>query len=249
MAHDLPRTRRQVGPRAALGRVARTALRRAVSPALAAIALVAASRDAAAETLPYQLEIGPSVGYVARTADSGGPTYAPGVSEGLVMRASLVSWLRVSGRYLLAYHGVTIPPGSLGLAGAKYDHDNARVETLGGYLHPTLSPLPRTHFWGTVGIGWSVMEMPAVQVDPPKGPHLRPRRGVFQEVPLGVGGAFDVVPRWLTVSLDLLYAPPFSISGDLWDTDVYYDGAGRDVGGFPKPKMSTYALFAVCLAL
>jgi hypothetical protein len=88
-------------------------------------------------------------------------------------------------------------------------------------------------------------------IDTSDGVSLRRRTGVFQEWSLGVGASFDVLPRWVAVSLDLQWAKPTSETGDFFSPDVYYDATGtaRTVPAYPVFQTSLGAMFGVMLTL
>ncbi len=224
-------------------------MRRVPWSVLAACWLVAAPSRAEPEA--HQLEIGPSLSWSKRVTLDGPVSYRAGLGQGAYLRGEVATYLGVSLRYQRAWHDVSIAPGNTPAPGAVFQIDPMRVETLGAYAHPTWPITSRLRAWGTLGIGWSVMQVPSVEVDPPSGAHLRPRRGVFQEVPLGVGVAFDALPRWLVVSMDLMLAVPFSRTGDLFSNDRYYDRHGQpaEATPLPKPTRSRYLFVSLGLPL
>lgn len=215
------------------------AVRRLLTLTLGLVSLAATRR---AEAEPHLFEVGPSVSWSKRTTTDGPVTYEAGMGQGAYLKAGVHRYVGVSLRYQRAFHDVTIDAGNTPAPGKTYSLDALRIETLGAYAHPTWSFTPRLRVWGTVGIGWSVMQLPSVKVDPPDGLVLRPRRGVFQEVPLGLGAAFDVHPRWLVASLDWMIALPYSRTGELFSNDRYYDQQGKpaEATPFPKPTSSHY---------
>lgn len=197
----------------------------------------------------YLVEIGPVVGLVKRTAETSGTSYDAGLAKGALLRGRWSKWLRFSARYLRAYHDVSLGNDALGVQGTRYSSAPMRVETLQAAAHPTYELHPRLAAIATIGIGWSGMRMAAIGVDDERA-HLPTRRGVFQEVPLGLGLVGEVWPGWATVSFEGMWAVPYSRSGGAFSNDTAYrDGQPLTVGPFPKPTMSTYALLSLCVAL
>ncbi|MCC6648239.1 MAG: hypothetical protein IT374_22045 [Polyangiaceae bacterium] len=217
--------------------------------AAALLAVAAVSPGARAEPQGTLVEFGPVVGLVKRATETSNTSYDVGVAKGASLRGRWSSWLWFSTRYLRAYHAVSLGSDALGVQGDSYSTEPMRVETLQAAAHPTWRLHPRLAVLATVGIGWSGMRMAAVAVDGQRA-HLPPRRGVFQEVPLGLGVVGEVVPQWLTLSLDVMLALPYSRSGDAFAKETAYrDGQPLPVGPFPRPTMSTYALLTAAVAL
>jgi hypothetical protein len=189
---------------------------------------------------PYQLEGGPLLGYATRNVQSNqeGVSYNATAVWGLNIRMSLFSFLRVSARYLLGFHGLNLSPNALRSGGQQFKPaDGVRFTTLTGLIHPTWNIAPRWHAWATLGIGWGIINFPAIQVDPPEGPTIRTRRGVFVHAPLGFGVGFDILP-YLTLSFDGVYSPAFSQTGDLYEDSVFVDQNGSRKTAGPVPKLS-----------
>lgn len=213
------------------------------------LAATLAPTVAHAEPTPYQLEVGPSVAMIARaaTSDGSGVTYEAGLGLGALFRITFLPWLRGSVRYMQSHHGVSYTPGALGVPGTLSSGSLA-IDWLSVAVHPTWSPTSRAHLWGTLGAGWSHAVMR--QLDVSGGAHVRGRSGLFADVPLGLGGGYDVL-RWLTASIDLAWAPTFGVGGDLFSADIYYDAAGKaaNVAAFPAPRSSIYAIANLAFAL
>lgn len=202
----------------------------------------------------YQLEIGPSFGFIKHVAANGNDPidYRSTFSTtGLLVRATPAAWLKLSFRFHRSYHDVDVGPGSLGTHASSLSVAPMKVDALYGFVHPTWNPLDRLHVWGTFGISWGRIDMPAVQLEAADGPVIRARSGVFLEAPIGAGISFDVIPSWLTLSYDVMYGPAFSQSGDLFSTDIYVNRSGTSATaqGMPELSGSYYHLFALALAL
>lgn len=216
---------------------------------LSALSCAVATATSAQADQGYLVEIGPVFGLVKRSAEASGTSYDAGVAKGAVLRGKWSRWLRFSTRYLRAYHDVSLGTDALGVQGNRYSSGPMRVETLQAAAHPTFEVHPRLVLLGTVGIGWSGMTMAAIGVDDERA-HLPTRRGVFQEVPLGLGLVGEVWPTWATLSIEGMMALPYSRSGGAFANDTAYrDGQPLPVGPFPRPTMSTYALVSLCVAL
>jgi hypothetical protein len=222
---------------------------------LLAAALASLSTGAlGAEPAPYQLELGPSLVLASRTTNKTADDvrYSAALAPGLLMRITLAPWLRLGGRYTRALHDTSLPAGSLQTASTSLTPSDAtHVTTLDGYLYPTWNATRALHIFGVIGIGWGSVLTPAVRVDSPTGSTLRLRQGVFLESPFGLGVAFDVLPGWLSLSAETLYAPAFSSSGDSFSNDTYIDRRGMPavVGPYPTFARSFYQSLTLSLTL
>ncbi|HEU4535797.1 MAG TPA: hypothetical protein VFS00_16840 [Polyangiaceae bacterium] len=203
------------------------------------------------------LEIGPSVLYESRTTRGGdGPAYKDALAFSFAARARLFSWLYVGARYRTVAHILYLPPGSFGLPGQEFD-DSRRtyVRSLDGYLHPTVQPFESLRVWATIGLGWGQITMPPIlTTKPAQGSTLPPRRGVFGDVPLGLGVAYTLPWRWLTLSAEGLFEPVFYQEGGMYEPSTYVDranGALNTALATPMPKLrhSTAGVIGLSFAL
>lgn len=201
----------------------------------------------------YQLEFGPSLAFVARQAPSSNSSvhYDATLAPGLDIRISLLPWLRTSARYLRALHDVTFAPGALATSARALSSEAVHMTTLDLTLHPVVDVSPRLHLMGTAGVGWASVVARPVALDPPSGPTLRLRKGVFLESLVGLGLVVDLVPSWVTLSYEAIYAPTFGASGDVFATDPFVDASGQHatVGPFPAPRASYYHRATLALSL
>jgi opacity protein-like surface antigen len=222
---------------------------------LLAAALASLPADAlASDPAPYQFELGPSLALASRVASpaSDNIRYNAAFAPGLLVRITLAPWLRVGGRYTRALHNTTLSAGALQTDSTSLTPSDAtHVTTLDGYLYPTWNATSALHVYGVIGLGWGSVLTPAVRVDTDTGPTLRLRQGVFLESPFGLGAAYDVLPGWLSVSFETLYAPAFSSSGDSFSTDTYLDRRGQlaPVGPYPTFSRTFYQYLTLSLTL
>lgn len=222
---------------------------------LACVAACCSASEARAEAPLYQLELSPTVFHAIRFSEDNGSkiSYDNAIAPGLLIRISLAPWLRLSGRYGRAQHGISPPPGSLEITSGNTFKplDEVSITSISGFLHPTLNITKSLHLLGTVGIGWSSVVTPQIKIDPPDGTTLRLRTGVFLEVPFGGAIVWDVIPKWVTLSYEVLYAPAFGASGDVFSRDPYINKAGVPavVGAFPRFNGSLYQMLNVSLSL
>ena len=164
---------------------------------------------------------------------------APGF--GVHLRWRVWSWLRFQPYFFRVVHDVQLPPGSLQSGTDKSIRPDASyaplsVETFvfGARLAPTYELSPRARAWLSIGVGWG-----RFQFDPQTITNggnntfeVGRRSGVFAEIPVGLGIAYDIVPRWLALSYEAVFAPALGQSGLAHEVvpAVDADGATRDVG-------------------
>jgi hypothetical protein len=208
----------------------------------------------AQESVRGQIALGPDVGFVARPAkgsSTSGASYGAGLAWGLHGQILAARWLRVSAFYLHASQPVTLDPGALGVTSNVSGGGDLRSYLLGARLQPTWNPTSRVHVWASVGAAWGRLAIGEMQVEAPSRYTLPAREGVMVEVPLGVGGMVDVVPRWLGVGLDATWGPTMSQSGDVFSSTRGVDGNGRVqvAGGLPTIASSTTVLASISLEL
>lgn len=190
-----------------------------------------------------QLQLGPDFGLIQRPAQPNGAgiTYAPGITYGAHAQLLTARWLRFSLYYLHARQPLEIPEGSLGGGAVVHpERDYLSSYVLGARLQPTLNLGQRLHLWVSAGAGWGKASAPPMQVGSSSAAnHIQAarREGVLVELPFGVGGSFDIIKKWLAVSIDATYAPLTNQSGDLYRDVQAIDASGRMVHIGPLPKL------------
>jgi hypothetical protein len=180
--------------------------------------------------------------YEIRTTKSGGPAYKSTFAPSIAFRARLLSWLVIGARYRTVAHEITLPANAFGLEGNAYDMPRPTfVRSLDAYLHPTLRPTRWLSTWVTVGIGWGQITVsPLLVTDPPNGPSLKARTGVFADVPLGGGVAYNL-PFFplLSVSLEALFEPVFYQEGVMYERTRFVNSAtGQYAEATPMSRLS-----------
>lgn len=187
-----------------------------------------------------KVQLGPDFGFIARPARSNGAgiTYEPGIVYGAHAQVLAAPWLRFSIYYLRARQALTIPAGAL-RPGTTLTSDDPHLGSyvLGARLQPTLNLGSRFHLWANAGGGWGTVTAPALELaEATTTMRVGSRSGVLVEIPLGVGGSFDIIERWLSVSLDATYAILLEQSGEMYRDAQVIDslGAMHHVGPMPK---------------
>lgn len=166
-----------------------------------------------------------------------------------------VSWevfkyLWFTGYLVESRHRVEAPAGSLGLS-TSLTGDRAWSYTFGARLSPTLPIGSRVRLWATVGAGWGRVEYARLCPKDPCGSSLvvRERAANVVEVPMGIGAAFEIIPRWLRVHLELTGALAPSQTGAAMEHTQVIDANGkiRDVG--PMPRIDATIVQTIGLSL
>ncbi len=192
-----------------------------------------------------RLEIGGGVVFVNRPllheATATAVSYQPTVGFGLHLRWDILKFLRVHPYFIDARHDLTLPAGALTTSAghsisstATLSESTAYTFVFGLRLEPTWWLSDRARAWASVGVGWGRFEIPEMTINDPTGGEfmVRERANVFVEFPMGLGVAFDVIPRWLAVEYEFYAAPITGTSGDALESYQAIDASGnlRDVG-------------------
>lgn len=226
-------------------------MRRVICLSIALGTLVSTSRDARADRPPYQLELGPIVGVVNRGTKQNPDNiaYNAAFAYGLQLRIRAASWLRFSARYQVAYHDIELPPFALGTGASRIVSDPARTNSLAAFFHPTWSPLERLHVMGVFGLGWTKIDVPPLELDPPNGANVRNRSGVLVETPIGISVSVDIIQGWMSAGYDGTYSPAFLQTGGMYASDPYVSKQGFSAAAAPMPHISYTVTNLVWLAV
>jgi hypothetical protein len=195
--------------------------------------------------LPWErhLELGADVAFVAlpASADAEGRAtpirFDPAFGFALHLNIDVFRYLRFTTYLVDSRHTMSLPPGSLGQPGTIED---ARVHTFrfGARASPSLPLTERVRLWATAGMGWGQLEFSRMTItDPSKNPFtIRERADAVLELPLGIGASFEVIPRWLSVQLEVTYAFDLGQEGTGQSEAQAIDDAGkkRRIGGLPR---------------
>jgi len=199
-----------------------------------------------------QLQIGPDFGLIARPAkdDAAGISYGTGIAYGAHAQILTAPWLRFSLYYLRARQPVTMPAGSL-LPGTAVEGDpHLGSYVLGARIQPTLNLGQRLHLWANAGAGWGKVTVPAMKLTQgADSMRVGPRDGVLVEIPVGVGGSFDIIRRWLAVSIDATYAFSMKQSGDAYREAQVVDAKGEMLHVGPMPKLGSAVTGTISLVV
>jgi hypothetical protein len=190
------------------------------------------------------VDIGVDLAFVTRLAQgtSGGTgadvSYEPTVGFGLHARWLIFEYLGFTAYYVDSKHDVTLPPGALSLGGAL-SVEAVETYAFGARLTPTWPVSERLRLWLAAGIGWGRLELGRMQVTPDAGgPYeVRQRADSFVEVPLGLGGSYEVWPRWLNLELELVGSFALDQEDASWRGMQAVDAEGGLVAVGPMPPI------------
>ena len=189
--------------------------------------------------------LGPEAGVVFRSSQDDRVSYAAGFAWGVHARVELLPWLGFRAGYLVSRHPADIEDDALGNPNTRYSSPTLSVHHIAGRIEPTWVATDELRLFASLGIGWSRITAETIDLSPAApalgtagGTELEVRKqtGVMLEYPLGLGASYDVVPRWVALSLALWAAPLSNQTGDAFESTqtVDQDGMLTSVQGLPK---------------
>jgi hypothetical protein len=195
--------------------------------------------------LPWEqhLEIGGGFAVSALLASQDGdrnPTSVrlkPGVGFHVRLSWEVMRYLWFTGYVVESRHPLDLPAGSLGVP-VSLTGPAAWTFTFGARLSPTFPIGPHVRLWATAGAGWGRIGYPRLCPTEPCGSQwvVRERPAYLVEVPLGIGAAFEIIPRWLRLHLETTASVIPSQTGEALEHTQTIDNAGKthDVGPMPR---------------
>lgn len=176
--------------------------------------------------------------------------YDPALQLGFQARGYVYPWLSFALYHLRASHSINLPAGAAGLDYQSIDMGTVFTYSLGARLEPTYPVTDSFRAWLSVGVGWGRMSLDKVTVNEAARSYtIRERTGVFVEVPVGIGAAYEVIPNWLTVQAEADVAHLSKQSGKLYDPTPYVDSNGTVDTAGPFPTQTIAASFFVGAAI
>lgn len=175
--------------------------------------------------------------------------YAPATGFGIHVRWALFEHLHITAYYLDCHMPVLLPEGALGQTGTL---SSPPVETFsfGIRVSPSMT-WGRFAGWLTAGGGWGRMEFGRVRVETPQGATylLRERSGTFAEIPLGLGLSYQIIPKWLSVDVELTGAFNIGQHGEAFDPAQTVDASGKKRVVDPMPALDGTFVQAIGLSV
>lgn len=208
--------------------------------------------------VPWQhhLELGGglAVAEVPATVDGLGqrtPTrFMPAPGFHVDLSWQILRYLRFTGYVAEHDHTILFAPGSLGLSGA-IDAPPAHFYSFGARVSPTLPLGSRVRLWITGGVGFGRVEYGRFTFTEPgmSSSTLRERAESFFEIPLGLGGAVEIIPRWLSLHIELTGSFVPSQFGDALEMGQFIDSRGLMAPLPPMPKLDAVFVQTIGLSL
>lgn len=160
-------------------------------------------------------ELGLDLGVAARPADSDSIHYAAGPMYGVHGRVEVLPWLGVRALISNSVHAVEVDDAAL-LAGASAEQPSLQVLEIGARVEPTLRLTPRARVWLGVGMAWNRIWADRATFS---GRNVQgvDRTGVAVKYAAALGGTYDVLPRWLALSLAVSASHIGGQSGGMFD--------------------------------
>jgi hypothetical protein len=142
--------------------------------------------------------------------------------------------------------------GALNLSGVQLE-GTAWMYGFGARVSPTLPIGDRVRLWITAGAGWSHLNYSRICPSNGCGTSyvIHERAANFVEVPLGLGAAFEIVPRWLRIHVETTWSLLPSQTGEALDAGQTLgpDGKIVPVTGMPHLTGSFTQLIGLSLVL
>lgn len=229
-----------------------------VAPSAPTGAAATSPADAVRKPVAFErhLDVGGGVGIFERLTDA--PTssdsieYDPAIGYTVFVRWDLLRNLGFAAHYTEVKHDVNIPRGALGTRGGIVSSDGMQTYLVGARLQPMI-PFRRARCWLSVGVAWGHAEFDEMIVaEPDVEPfRVRGRDDVLLDYELGVGGSYDVVPKWFVVSADLAYGLVDSRTADAFGTVQAVDSSGskRQIAALPAVTGSFSGVVSLALSL
>ncbi|MBM4358616.1 MAG: hypothetical protein FJ096_10970 [Deltaproteobacteria bacterium] len=200
-------------------------------------------------TLPWQRhgEFGAELAWLSRPFSNAlGPVrtnYRPTFGLGVHLQWDVRPWLHVRPYFLWGAHNVEVGHGALSTASpssirpdAIFDAIQAATFTFGVKLAPTWNVSPRARVWFVAGVGYGRSSFRNMTITEPGGkPFTVPDRdGVFVDFPLGLGGAYEVLPGRAAFTFEVTGAPAVGQTGTAYEPFQVVDTTGklRELGPF-----------------
>ncbi len=180
------------------------------------------------------LELGAYATFVSRSTPPRGPdnargvTYDPAAGLRIDARANLFQWLGFAIIYHRSSHTVSGPDLAPDLPGHQYTMETMATYAIGAAVEPTYRFSDRMRAWLSIGAGWGRAKVGKTSLTTATGTHLIDERaGVFVELPLGAGFAYDVIRNHVSVVLRGTRAGVTAESGSLYETTQTLDSRGQ----------------------
>lgn len=186
-----------------------------------------AAREPVGEPAYQRLvEVGPLVGVSARFGSRSGITYRPGLAVGGYLRPVLTDWLSVQLYGRFESIPVDVEEGSFDWDGASlpyaFSQSPLRLMSIGAAFEPNYSLTKRLRVYGSLGVAWVRFD-----ADAPNAPGFdleATRVGIEVNVLFGLGLAYDVVERYMTLHLSTSYGVAFDQRGSAFEPLQVIDG-------------------------
>lgn len=187
------------------------------------------------------IEIGGDITLITRptsvdiNGNATGMRYLPAIGYGIHGRWDVFKYLRFSAYLLKSTHELRVPGGSLGFP-AELSFKPVKTYSFGARLAPTWPMSDRLRAWICGGVGWGRVSSDRIGVTDATGTfEVRERAHSFVELPLGIGAAFEIIPRWLSLEVEVTGSFVTGQEGELLRGAQAIDGAGRKraIGPFP----------------
>jgi hypothetical protein len=171
--------------------------------------------------------------------------FQPGPGFNIDLSWQVFRYLRFTAYLYEHDHAIVLPPGWSGIPGT-IDAPHTHFYSFGARVSPTLPIGSRVKLWLTAGGGFGYVGYGRFTAGPLT---IYQRSGQLFEIPLGLGGSVEIIPRWLSVRVELTGAIAPSQIGDALQHGQYIDGNGYMHDLLPMPSLDAVFVQTVGLAL
>jgi hypothetical protein len=212
--------------------------------------------------VPWQqhVEVGGGVAFtqmVAGVDGNGNRTpvrFEPGVGFHIEVSWPVLRYLGFTGYLVEHDNALFLPPGALGVqalgAPGQFNPAFAHSYSFGVRVAPTIPLGSRVNLWLTAGAGWGLIQY-GMTVENAARNMLPARSEDLFEIPFGLGGSVEIIPRWLSLRLEVTAAYLPSQTGSALQDNQYIgtDGLYHDFAPMPRLDVSCVETLGLMLHL
>jgi hypothetical protein len=190
----------------------------------------------------HHIEVGGGVAVAEMLASVDGDNkstsmrFKPGVGFHIDLSWQVWRYLRFTGYLVERGNALQLDPGVLGVPGT-ITPTSVHVYTFGVRFSPTLPLGPRARLWLTAGAGWGFFGYGRMAVEGEPSVQLPSRSATVFEIPLGLGAAFEIIPRWLSVHAEVMGSFMPSQIGEALEHSQYNGADHMSHDFLPMPRV------------
>jgi hypothetical protein len=203
--------------------------------------------------VPWQqhIQVGGGVAFsqMLTSANADHVRFTPAVGFDVKLSFWLLRYLGVTGYVVEHDDPLVLPPGALGLS--ALNPTSAHTYSFGVHAAPTTTFGSRVRMWLIAGVGWGHIQYGTMTFAGTSSTCsttaincnviLPARSESFFEIPVGLGGSVEIIPRWLSLRLEVTKSFLPSQTGDALQMGQYINAQGLMANFNPMPSLdATY---------